>query len=37
VVRLSGSADSQQEIDRAIELTRDVPGVQSVENNIQLE
>jgi len=37
VVRLSGSAGSQQEIDRAIELTRDVPGVQSVENNIQLE
>lgn len=36
VVRLSGKADSQREIDRAVELARNVPGVQSVENNIQL-
>lgn len=37
VVRLSGSTDSQQKIDRATELAREVRGVQSVENNIQLE
>jgi len=37
VVRLSGLADSQQEIDQAVALARDVPGVKSVENNIQLK
>ena len=37
VVRLSGSARSQQEIDRAVEVTRNVKGVTSVENNIQIK
>lgn len=35
VVQLSGFADSQQEIDRAVELARKVPGVKSVKNDIR--
>ncbi len=34
VVRLSGVADSQQSIDRALELTRKVKGAEAVENNL---
>ena len=34
VVRLSGAVDSQQSIDRALELTRKVNGVQVTENNL---
>ena len=37
VVLLSGSASSQQEIDRAAELARSVKAVKSVTNNIQLK
>lgn len=33
-VQLSGFADSQQEIDRAVELARNVEGVKSVKNDI---
>jgi hyperosmotically inducible protein len=35
VVQLSGFAASQQEIDRAVELAREVPGVKSVKNDIR--
>lgn len=35
VVQLSGYASSQQEIDRAVELARKVPGVKSVKNDIR--
>jgi hyperosmotically inducible protein len=35
VVQLSGFASSQQEIDRAVELARKVPGVKSVKNDIR--
>jgi hyperosmotically inducible periplasmic protein len=35
VVQLSGFAGSQQEIDRAVELAREVPGVKSVKNDIR--
>lgn len=37
VVQLSGFASSQQEIDRAVELARNVPGVKSVKNDIRLK
>jgi osmotically-inducible protein OsmY len=37
VVQLSGFAGSQQEIDRAVELARNIQGVKSVEKNIQLK
>jgi hyperosmotically inducible periplasmic protein len=35
VVQLSGFAASQQEIDRAVEVARKVPGVKSVKNDIR--
>lgn len=35
-VQLSGFAKSRQEISRAVKLARDVQGVKSVKNNIQL-
>jgi hyperosmotically inducible protein len=35
VVQLSGFASSRQEIDRAVELAREVPGVKSVKNDIR--
>jgi hyperosmotically inducible protein len=35
VVQLSGFASSKQEIDRAVELAREVPGVKSVKNDIR--
>ena len=35
VVQLSGFASSQQEIDRAVALAREVPGVKSVKNDIR--
>jgi len=35
VVQLSGFASSQQEIDRAVELARKVPGVKTVKNDIR--
>lgn len=35
VVQLSGFAPSQQEIDRAVQLARKVPGVKSVKNDIR--
>ena len=34
VVKLSGIVDSQQSIDRALEITRNVKNVQSTENNL---
>ena len=34
VVKLSGVVDSQQSIDRALEITRNVKNVQSTENNL---
>jgi hyperosmotically inducible protein len=37
VVQLSGFAGSKQEVERAVELTRNIQGVKSVENNIQLK
>ncbi len=37
VVQLSGFASSQPEIDKAAKLARNVQGVKSVENNIQLK
>ena len=37
VVQLSGFVDSQTEINRAVELTRGVNGVRSVENSIQIK
>lgn len=37
VVTLSGTLDSQPNIDRALELVRGTPGVTSVENNLVLE
>lgn len=37
VVQLSGFASSRQEIDKATELARDIQGVKSVENNIQIK
>jgi hyperosmotically inducible protein len=36
VVKLSGTARSQQEADRAAQIARDTKGVTSVENNIQV-
>lgn len=36
-VQLSGSADSRVEIDRAVQIARDVPGVKSVRNDIHLK
>jgi osmotically-inducible protein OsmY len=36
-VQLSGFADSQAEIDRAVAIARGVEGVKSVKNNIQLK
>ena len=37
VVSLSGAVDSQQSIDRAIEVARDTPNVKSVENNLTVK
>ena len=37
VVQLSGFADSETEIRRAVELARKVPGVQSVKNDIRVK
>jgi osmotically-inducible protein OsmY len=37
VVQLSGFADNQDEIDRAVELARNVRGVKSVKNDIHLK
>lgn len=37
VVQLSGFVDSQAEIRRAVEIARDVPGVKSVRNDIQIK
>ena len=34
VVRLSGVVDSQQSLDRALEITRKIKGVQGTENNL---
>lgn len=36
IVKLSGTARSQQEADRAAQIARDTKGVHSVENNIQV-
>jgi len=37
VVQLSGFANSQMEIDRAVEVARGVKGVESVKNDIRLK
>ncbi|HET8609625.1 MAG TPA: BON domain-containing protein [Burkholderiales bacterium] len=37
VVQLSGFADNQNEINRAVELARNVKGVESVKNDIHLK
>lgn len=37
VVQLSGTAKSQAEVDRAVAIAREVEGVTSVENNIQIK
>ncbi|PSJ16948.1 BON domain-containing protein [Nitrosomonas supralitoralis] len=37
IVHLSGSLSNQADIDRAVEVTRNVSGVSSVENNIQIK
>lgn len=37
VVQLSGFADNQTEVDRAVELARGVKGVNSVKNDIRLK
>lgn len=37
VVQLSGFANTQMEIDRAVEVARGVKGVQSVKNDIRLK
>lgn len=37
VVSLTGTVDSQQSIDRAIEVARDIPKVKSVENNLTVK
>lgn len=36
-VQLSGFADNPSEVDRAVDLARKVPGVQSVKNDIRLK
>lgn len=36
-VQLSGFADNATEIDRAVRIARDVPGVKSVRNDIRLK
>lgn len=36
VVQLSGFVGSQADIDRAVEITRNISGVQSVKNNMRL-
>lgn len=36
VVQLSGTAKSQQEADKAVQIARSVEGVVAVENNIQI-
>ena len=37
VVHLSGTAKSQQEVDKAVSMTRDVTGVKSVQNDIRVQ
>jgi osmotically-inducible protein OsmY len=37
VVQLSGFVDSQEQVDRAVQLARDVKGVQEVKNNISVK
>jgi osmotically-inducible protein OsmY len=37
LVQLSGFASSRQEIDQAIKLARNIQGVKSIENNIQIK
>ena len=37
VVRLSGVVDSQQNTDRALEITRKIKGVEAVENNLVVQ
>jgi hyperosmotically inducible protein len=37
VVQLSGTAKSQAEVDRAVAIAREVEGVTSVENKIQIK
>ncbi|HEY8219139.1 MAG TPA: BON domain-containing protein [Methylobacter sp.] len=37
VVQLSGFVSSRAEMNRALEVTRGVPGVKSVKNNMQLK
>ena len=37
VVQLSGFVDSQEQADRAVQLARDVKGVQEVKNNISVK
>jgi osmotically-inducible protein OsmY len=37
VVQLSGFADSQRQIDRAGQIARNTPGVQSVRNDVRLK
>ncbi len=37
VVRLSGVVDSQQSIDRALEITRNIKGIQVTENNLTVK
>ena len=36
-VQLSGFADSSEQIDRAVELARDVDGVQNVKNDVRVK
>ncbi len=37
VVQLSGFADNQREIDRAVSVTKDVKGVKSVKNDLRIK
>ncbi len=37
VVQLSGFADNQKEIDRAVSVTKDVQGVKSVKNDLRIK
>jgi len=37
VVQLSGFANSQHEVSKAVQIARDVPGVRSVRNDIRLK
>jgi hyperosmotically inducible protein len=37
IVQLSGFVDSQKAIDKAGEIAKDVPGVESVKNNLNIK